>query len=252
MPTSIGWIVQNNSLPIRTDTWFQGNSAKFSANSGGPDDYFACNFNSQGSSTGGISNFLITPTINLANGGVIQFATRTVTASTVYPDRLQLLISQGTGKIGSGTSAVGTFTTKLLDINPLYSGSNSGAVSSGCVNGYPNTWTVYTMTLSGITGSVAGRFAFRYLVDDGGPNGANSNCIGIDDVVYGLPCATPTTIVGANGAVEVINTLGQVILTTIVSEKETINTTGMAEGIYFIKVKNADTKATQFIKVIKD
>ncbi len=190
-PSAAGWTIQNNSVPTGTNTWFQGSSATFSSNSGGPNDYYAVNYNSQGSTAGGISNFLITPTVNLTNGGVIQFATRTVTSTTVYPDRLQLLMSQGTGTgaIGTGTTAVGSFTTTLVTVNPNLT-----------TTGYPTTWTIYTATLSGITGTVAGRFAFRYWVDAGGPNGANSDYIGIDDVKYSLPCASPTISISASSA----------------------------------------------------
>jgi hypothetical protein len=73
-----------------------------------------------------------------------------------------------------------------------------------------------------------------------------------DASVYPNPFTNEVTISGVNGPIEVINTLGQVVLTANVSEKETINTTNLAKGIYFIKVKNADTKSTQTIKVIKD
>lgn len=183
VPTSAGWATQNNSVPQGTVSWFQGNPAVFASNSGGPADYFAVNFQSQAATAGGISNFLITPTLSLVNGAVFTFATRTNTSATVYPDRLQLLMSQGsgTGAIGAGTTAVGSFTTTLLDINPTLN-----------TTAYPTVWTVYTATVSGITGTVTGRFAFRYFVNDGGQNGANSDYIGIDNVVYSLPCAQPT------------------------------------------------------------
>lgn len=184
VPTSAGWATQNNSVPQGTLSWFQGNPATFTANSGAPADYFAVNFQSEAASpAGGISNFLITPTLTLVNGAVFTFATRCNSLVTQYPDRLQLLMSQGsgTGAIGTGTAAVGSFTTTLLDINPTLNTTS-----------YPNVWTVFTSTVSGITGTVTGRFAFRYFVADGGANGANSDYIGIDDVVYTLPCAQPT------------------------------------------------------------
>lgn len=188
---SFGWVIQNNSSPLGTGTWFQGTSTTFSANSGGPNDYYACNYTSQGNTVGGISNFLITPTLSLVNGAVLKFATRTATATNVYPDRMQVLMSQGsgTGAIGTGTSSVGTFTTLLADIN-----------SSLITTGYPFVWTVYTQTITGITGTITGRFAFRYFVEDGGLNGNNSNFIGIDDVIYTLPCVTPTIFINPPSA----------------------------------------------------
>ncbi|MDX2172628.1 MAG: choice-of-anchor J domain-containing protein [Bacteroidota bacterium] len=190
-PSGSGWLIQNNSSPIGTGTWFQGAATTFSAYSGGPNDYYACNYTSQGNTVGGISNFLITPTLSLVNGAILKFATRTATATNIYPDRMQVLMSQssGTGAINSGTTSVGTFTTLLADIN-----------SSLTTTGYPLVWTVYTQTITGITGTVTGRFAFRYFVEDGGINGNNSNFIGIDEVTYTLPCATPTIVINPASA----------------------------------------------------
>ncbi len=180
-PAASGWIQQNNSVPLGTGTWFQGNSSVFPAYNGQQNDFFACNYSSQSSSPGGISNFLITPTLNLVNGAVLRFFTRTEAAAQgPFPDRLQLLMSQGsgTGSIGSGTTAVGSFTDVLLDINPNLT-----------TTGYPFVWTGFTGTVTGVTGTVVGRFAFRYFVNDGGPNGTNSDYVGIDSVTYALPCA---------------------------------------------------------------
>jgi hypothetical protein len=173
-PAANGWIVQNNSVPTGTTTWLQGSSNIFTAQVGGQSDYYACSYTSQGSTSGGISNFLITPTLSLANGATFKFATRTV-ATPSFPDRMQVLMSQGTGTgaIGSGTAAVGTFNTLCFDINP-----------SLTTTGYPTGWTVYTYTVTGISGVQPGRFAFRYFVSDGGPNGSNSDFIGIDEVVF--------------------------------------------------------------------
>jgi Secretion system C-terminal sorting domain len=57
------------------------------------------------------------------------------------------------------------------------------------VNGYPQSWTVYSVQISGVTGTVTGRFAFRYNVPtNAGPTGANGNFVGIDAVQYTLPC----------------------------------------------------------------
>ncbi len=187
-PASSGWFVQNNSNPIGTMSWAQGIGTIFPAYSGSSNDYYQANFNSQGSTFGNISNFLITPTVSLMNGGVLKFATRTAANPSTYPDRLEVRMSigTGTGSIPVSASAVGTFTALLTTINPNLTNS-----------GYPGVWTVYTMSLSGITGTVAGRFAFRYEVNDGGPNGANSDYIGIDNVEYttGGPCPqAPVTI----------------------------------------------------------
>lgn len=196
-PSTAGWDVQNISTAPGTLSWFQGNSTVFNAFSGGPNDYFACNFNSQATTPGGISNWLSTPVVSIYNGAVIQFATRTpaVPTASIFPDRLQLRMStSGTSStVPTGTNSVGPFTTLLLDINPLLNTNTTSAVSGGSVNGYPQAWTVYSVQISGVTGTVTGRFAFRYFVDDAGPNGTNSSYIGIDDVQYTLPCGASAT-----------------------------------------------------------
>lgn len=202
-PSGAGWTATNVSIPATatlTSGWFQGNSAVFTANSGGPSDYYASNYQiggNGGAAAADLNAFLITPTVNITNGATLQFATRTTNAGTAtpFPDRMQVRWSAGTGTaVGTTTASPGTFTNVILDINPLYSTNTSSAVSSGSVNGYPNQWTVYTLTISGVTGTVQGRFAFRYFVQNGG-GGANSDYIGLDDVQYSLPCAAPSVTV---------------------------------------------------------
>lgn len=189
-----GWTIQNNSAPTSTLSWFQGNNAVFPAFNGGPTDYVGCNFNST-TGSGDISNWLISPTVALYNGAVIEFATRTADTGTSlpFPDRLQLRVSQtNTNAIPAGVNNVGTFTDLLLDINPNLSTNTSSVVNSGSVNGYPQAWAIYTVPITGVTGTVTGRFAFRYFVTNSGPVGANGSYIGIDAVRYSNPCVQPT------------------------------------------------------------
>lgn len=202
-----GWANVNNSTPIGTSTWGQGNSVIFPAASGAANAYLGILYlTASQTASANISNFLITPTVSLSNGQIFQFATRTGVGS-LYPDRLQLRMStQGSSTlVGTGANSVGDFTNLLLDINPLYSASNSSVVSNGTVNGYPDTWTVYTTTLTGITGTVTGRFAFRYYVTNAGLNATNGNYIGIDDVFYSAPCTQPTVSVVQSSSITCIN-----------------------------------------------
>ena len=189
---SNGWATQNNSSPTTTLSWFQGSPTVVPAYSGSPADYAGANFNAT-SGTGNISVFLITPTITIQNGGVLQFATRTVSNPAQYPDRMQVLMSYGTGiNVGSGASSVGTFTDTIDDINQNLT-----------TTGYPGSWTIYSYTMSGITNAGPGRFAFRYYVPGGGPAANYSNYIGLDDVEYTIPpCVPPSlTITPQNGTV---------------------------------------------------
>lgn len=175
-----GWRMQNNSQPGPGATgWFQGSTAALTSQSGAPNSYIAANYdNGTGAST--LSNWLLTPALTLVNGGQFTFWTRTMSIPA-YADRLQVRLStNGTSSnVGSSATDVGDFTTLLLDINPTYT-----------LTGYPNVWTQFTLTLSGLVPQSTGRLAFRYFVENGGPSGTNSDYIGIDSVEYA--CATPT------------------------------------------------------------
>lgn len=133
------------------------------------------------SGVGTISNWLISPLITgMQNGDVITFYTTTVPDSG-FPDRLELRMSTGSGTdVGSSETSVGTFTSLLTSVN-----------STLDVGGYPETWTQYTVTLSGLSGPTTGRVAFRYFVTDGGPAGDNSNVIGVDAFSYTSVTAVP-------------------------------------------------------------
>jgi|GEM_PF-2002017 len=176
-----GWFIKNNSSPRGTLSWFQGYSIRsggpFNANTGENNAYIAVNFNSA-KSNGTISNWLITPELNLSNGSTFTFYTRKPTISVGgidYPDRLEVRMSTNGASTDVGTTdaSTGDFTTLMISINPTL------------VTGvYPQTWTQYTATVSGLSAPTTGRIAFRYFVTNAGPTAPNSDYIGIDDVVY--------------------------------------------------------------------
>jgi hypothetical protein len=171
--TGAGWAIINNSQPIGTTTWFQGNETVFPAQAGSATSYIGVNFNST-AGTGTISNWLLTPETNLSDGDIVSFWTRCPDASS-WPDRLELRLSTNGSSTDVGTTAtsVGVFTTLLLSVNPNLT-----------VGGYPEVWTQFTATLTGIPGGASGRIAFRYFVTGGGPSGNNSNYIGVDTYSY--------------------------------------------------------------------
>jgi hypothetical protein len=182
-----GWAFDNNSASLGSLSWapstesmttrdrgtdFQGNTTVFTAYSGS--GYIADNYNATtGAST--ISDWLMTPAVTIQNGDTVSFWTRGPDTSS-YPDRLQLRMSLNGASVNCGTlpEDVGDFTTLLLDINPTL-----------VVGGYPNVWTQYLATISGVGAPTQGRFAFRYYVTNGGPSGANSDYIGVDLFEYG-------------------------------------------------------------------
>ncbi len=137
------------------------------------------NYTSVGSGTGTINNWLISPLITgMQNGDTFSFYTTTTPASA-YPDRMEFRLSTSgsSSSVGTTTTSVGVFTTTLLSINPTL-------LALPTVGAYPDTWTQYTVTLSGLAGPTDGRVAFRYFVTSGGPTGANSNIIAVDAFNY--------------------------------------------------------------------
>jgi hypothetical protein len=171
-----GWSLQNNSSPLGSTGWFQGNAGVFPSQAGAPDAYIAANF--ENAAFGGtISNWLLTPELALSNGDTLSFYTRTV--GSPFPDRLEVRLSTAgsSTNVGGNATSVGDFTTLLLTINP-----------SLAVGGYPDAWTQFTLTLAGLGGPTSGRLAFRYFVDDTEVDG---DYIGIDTVRYDTAAPVP-------------------------------------------------------------
>jgi hypothetical protein len=169
------WYIQNNSVSPDAD-WGGGDNTIFPAQAGTTASYLSVNYQSSSSVTAAtLSNWLFTPTRTYNNGDVISFYTRTVAGTPVYPDRLEVRFSNAGNGLDCGTTptSVGTFTNLLLTVNPTLS-----------TTGYPQAWTQYSITISGLAGPTNGRVAFRYYVTNGGPGGANSNYIGIDTYTY--------------------------------------------------------------------
>ncbi len=180
--TSTGnWFQKNNSAPggVYPD-FLQGDDTIFSAQASA--GYLAASFQcTAGLNT--ISNWFMTPALNLVNGQTFTFWTRTTDGT--FPDRLQVRLSTNGFSTDCGTDAlsVGDFGTLLLDINPTYLGGT----------GYPNNWTQYSINISGLAGATVGRIAFRYFVEDGGPLGLRSDYIGIDEATFsGTVAPVPT------------------------------------------------------------
>jgi hypothetical protein len=187
-----GWNQQNLSTPIGVNpNWVQGDPVNmpFSANSLPANSYIAVNYNSvAGAAT--ISNWLISPMLNLSNGDVITFYTRGT--GSIYADNLQVRLSTNgsSTNVGASNISVGDFSNLLLEINPTLTAAL-----------YPAIWTQYTITISGLAAPTTGRIAFRYYVPNGGPTGLNSDLIGIDDFVYTpVPSCNLIATASANNA----------------------------------------------------
>lgn len=163
-----GWAMINNSDPLGPASWFQGNPTVFSAHEGAADSYIGVNFNSA-DLIGTISNWLLTPELEISDGDTLSFWTRST--GDDWPDRLEVRLSTSGNStdVGSTATSVGDFTTLLLEINPNLE-----------VGGYPAEWTQYEVTVDGVGSAATGRLAFRYFVTSAGPFGTASDYIGID------------------------------------------------------------------------
>ncbi len=175
-----GWAIVNNSSPIGTTDWFQGNPAVFPSQAGAANSYVGSNF--EAAALGGnISVWLISPVLTLNDGDIISFYTQAVGAG--FPDRLELRLSASGAStdVGATDVSVGDFTGLLTTINPTLDPS-----------GYPSAWTQINQVVSGLGGPTSGRFAFRSFVPDTNVNG---NYLGIDTlVVTSDPVPEPATL----------------------------------------------------------
>jgi hypothetical protein len=168
-----GWVMVNNSAPVGTTGWFQGNAGIFPAYSGASDSYIAANFNNAAYG-GDISNWLLTPELTFGTGlTALDFYTRT--EDPAFGDGLEIRLSTA----GASTD-VGITSTSVGDF---------GAGISIPLTG---SWTFHHVTLTNAGAPVNGRFAFRYLVTD---TSANGDYVGIDDVsVSGPVVPEPATL----------------------------------------------------------
>ncbi|MFK5582948.1 cell wall-binding repeat-containing protein [Serinicoccus sp. LYQ131] len=169
-----GWAYINNSEPLGTTSWFQGNpETTFPAQDGPDDSYVGANFNNS-ASPGEISNWMLTPEVDLTEGSTLSFWTR-ASGDGLYADRLEVRMSTAgdSTDVGTGVEGVGDFDTTLEVIN-----------EDLAPDGYPGEWTQYEVTIEGVDDDTTGRLAMRYTVPDAGPLGANSDYIGIDTLQY--------------------------------------------------------------------
>lgn len=189
-----GWVMQNLSQATGTSGWSQGDNNVFAAHAGPlPSSYISANFENAGDGAGQdtISNWLMSPVRTFNNGDTISFWAQSATAAGIpqFADRLQLRLSTGGASVNVGATAtsVGDFTMLLRDINSTYGQGADTYVLD-------NQWLQFNVTLTGIPApNTMGRFAFRYFVENGGPNGLRSNYIGIDTVSY-TPVPEPATL----------------------------------------------------------
>ena len=186
----LGWKGVNLSNPLGGDSWQQG-SFIVNATKGGPfissipSHSYKASANEHafapytvGAGLSFINCWLVSPALSMKNGDVISFWTRT-RSPVSFPDRMQVWLNPNNEStdVGRTDANTGDFTVKLLDINPTLS-------FSPYPTGYPTTWTKFELTITGLpNGTIPQkhRVGFRYFVKNGGPSGAVSDEIAIDD-----------------------------------------------------------------------
>ena len=173
-----GWTMTNQSSPVGTSQWFRGNTSSFNSFNGPADGYIAVNFQG-GTGVATLSSWLMAPPVTVQNGDEVTFYTR-IPSGTEYPDRIYLRRSDigASSTAPTGVASLGSYTTECLVINPNL-----------VANIYPKTWTKFTYVVSGLSAPTSCRFALHYSVTNGGPDGANSNYLGIDAFKVKRPIA---------------------------------------------------------------
>ena len=257
------WTKTNQSQPIGTSNWQQGNVSGFGTGfNGGATSYASVNYNSVAAGMAGtISNWLISPSISLKDGDVVKFYTRAGSNFSNIPDRLELRLSTAGDAStipASGAADLGSFTTVAVSVNPNLTASV-----------YPVTWTEFLYTVTGLPNATDCKLAFRYYVTNGGPNGANGNAIWIDALTINRTLSTdaffkdnleiypnPTSnIININSknnlkieAIQITDMNGRIIKETK-GATNTINTSEFKTGVYFLKITtNLGTGTTKIIK----
>jgi len=155
-----GWVLANNSSPAG-QSWYQGVSEIFAAQDGAAGSYASANFLSALGGSGSISNWLISPEINLGGATSLSFYVRTE-ATDGYLDAVNVYFNAGS------SSATASFTTLLTAVTATQG------------------WTQYTVNLPT---AATGRIAFEYVVG----NADDANVIGIDTVQIAAAVPEPTT-----------------------------------------------------------
>ncbi|MBL0096496.1 MAG: choice-of-anchor J domain-containing protein [Bacteroidetes bacterium] len=147
-----------------TAAWFQGNVTNWGDFNGGTNEFVHSNFNSV-TGANDIDNWLVLPALNIVSGDVISFYSRSFLNST-FPDSIRVMYSAVGDSVPEDLSWVelGRFKVNI-----------TGA------------WLLNSF-IAPANGTTA-RFAIRYTVADGGPQGTNSDIIGIDQLDVFTPSA---------------------------------------------------------------
>ena len=217
----------------------QGDITAFNSYEGAPNAYVEMDFKGV-NNLGTISTWLISPLLDLSTGVNGTFYTRTISAHE-YADRMYVRYStSSTIDVGNGADTVGNFTHELIAINPNL-----------IRDGYPGSWTRYTIDIPAQGSGVTGYVAFHYYVTNAGLNGDNSIYIGIDSVyitkkcdIY-LPTTTTTGVTSSISTTEISSTTGTASSTEQTTLSTTVEATTTTTGGFSTTTEAAISTTTQ-------
>jgi hypothetical protein len=158
-----GWVFTNASTAA-SQAWFAGNAGVFAAQAGSAGSYAGANFLSSNAVTGVISNWMITPAVEVTGLEILTFWARTEDTAG-FLDGVNLHLSVGGGAALGGFTQIG---------------------STGVLTG---AWTAYTLQLPDFGAPTTVRIGFEYAV----ANALDANYIGVDSVML-APIPEPGTV----------------------------------------------------------
>lgn len=160
-----GWVFNNASSPIGSNSWLQGNSDVFHAQSGAANSYAAASYGS--AATGGVlNNWLITPEFSTAKNVSISLWVRGA-GEAGFSDHISFGLSKG----GSATND--------FVLQPSFEAAGD--------------WTKYTFNIGALGTGTVGRFAINY-----NGVGDSSNYVGIDNLsIAAVPEPSSFLMLGA-------------------------------------------------------
>lgn len=125
-----------------------------------------------GTSWSFINTWLLSDSQSLQNGDTVSFWAREQSTASI-PNRLEVRLSTNgdSSYIGDAgdPNGVGDFNVMLMSINPTL-----------VADGFPDQWTQFTATISGLNGPTTGRIGFRYNLSNQELMGGAGGFIGVD------------------------------------------------------------------------
>lgn len=266
-----GWTVVNNSNPMGTTMWSQGQGGVGvdAGHSGDATSYVEDTYTATtDAGSGTISDWLISPATMIDNGDSISLWTISYNSAT-YADRVEVRISpNGGNSVGADESSVGDFTNLVFTINADLDNTTYPNVA---VDG--DTWSYFGGVVSGLNGASSCRIAVRYYITDGGGTGTNGSSVGIDDVTVtsnvvgieeialkGVSISPNPTLdrvnvalpAAGNYSLDIMDAIGRKVLSQNITSNQTLDLTSFTSGVYLLEVRDLTTTAVSRQRVVKN